>query len=617
VRHRRTIRGIAALAVAMGSSYALAAAQVWPTWRLSRMAEADRDFEYLSGFAATPLHLISYVAPGLFHRSPLWRPLAWDPFHTSPEEHLAYAGLVPLCLALGAIARGWRRDPATRALTVVALVTLILSLGPYAPGFEALIRLPGFSFFRSPARWSLATELALALLAARGFDALRDWPRPGRWLAAVAVTSALATGLVVLAIELAIASTDRPGWPSVASGFDRAMRLLPWSGDPPFRDLMATARKPLEDLRVQTSLARQGLPWSPASETVFVRKRRSIYASELGETGAILLALLILSPLASRRRAFGAALVALSAIDLWAVGRHRATDLGPIRPLVSQSPVLARLSPGPRGPRTADPLRNMPMVVGAAPISAYRTLDIPSVPSLTNLAQAPISHGPTDRLVVGALRATGTAVRIFGPSEAAARNPSSEGLPGWEARETIRDPALAGWLYGADLVAATGGPADLFTLWWQPPKPAARAWLVPLTEGGATDILESWSGDPTAVIDLVEHATPLTIQADRPERLDIAVQAEGPARMLVSQLADPLWEARWVGPGGDRPATIVPVLRLPGQGGWQAVTVPGPGAWTLRLEYSGRDVREGLIASAVAWALGIASFFLLGRGGRS
>ncbi len=98
------------------------------------MAEAGRDFEYLSGFAATPLHLISYVAPGLFHRSPLWRPLAWDPFHTSPEEHLAYVGLVPLFLALGAVARGWRRDPATRALAVVALATLVLSLGPTSPG---------------------------------------------------------------------------------------------------------------------------------------------------------------------------------------------------------------------------------------------------------------------------------------------------------------------------------------------------------------------------------------------------------------------------------------------------------------------------------------------------
>ena len=77
--------------------------QLGPTARLARLAAAQRDYEYLSGFAATPVHLVSYVAPGLFQRSPLWRPVAWDPFRTSPEEHLAYIGLVPLFLALGAL----------------------------------------------------------------------------------------------------------------------------------------------------------------------------------------------------------------------------------------------------------------------------------------------------------------------------------------------------------------------------------------------------------------------------------------------------------------------------------------------------------------------------------
>ncbi len=95
-----------------------------------------------------------------------------------------------------------------------------------------MIRLPGFSFFRSPARWSLATGLALGLLAAKGFDALRDWPRPGRWLAAFAVTSALATGLVVLVVELAVASTDRPGWPAVAQRVRPGDAAAPLVGRP-------------------------------------------------------------------------------------------------------------------------------------------------------------------------------------------------------------------------------------------------------------------------------------------------------------------------------------------------------------------------------------------------
>ena len=83
----------------------------WLNWPPPR-----RDFEYLSGFASPPFHLVNYVAPGLFHRSPLWRPLVWDPFHAMPEEHLAYVGLVPLFLACMTMVREWRRDPGVRLL---------------------------------------------------------------------------------------------------------------------------------------------------------------------------------------------------------------------------------------------------------------------------------------------------------------------------------------------------------------------------------------------------------------------------------------------------------------------------------------------------------------------
>ena len=75
---------------------------------------------------------------------------------------------------------------------VLVLVTLLLSLGPYVPGFSLWSRLPGFSFFRAPARWSLATGLALCLLAGRGFDLLADWPGAGLSLVRFAAPAALA-----------------------------------------------------------------------------------------------------------------------------------------------------------------------------------------------------------------------------------------------------------------------------------------------------------------------------------------------------------------------------------------------------------------------------------------
>ena len=53
----------------------------WPRWPA---ASAISSISPAS--PTTPFHLVNFVAPGLFHRSALWRPIVWDPFHTSPEE---------------------------------------------------------------------------------------------------------------------------------------------------------------------------------------------------------------------------------------------------------------------------------------------------------------------------------------------------------------------------------------------------------------------------------------------------------------------------------------------------------------------------------------------------
>ena len=254
----RASRGALATAAALAATLPLAAMQLVPTARLARLAAIQRDYEYLSGFAATPLHLVSYVAPRLLHGSPLWRPVAWDPFHTSPEEHLAYVGLVPLFLAAGAIRGGFRSDAGTRLLTVLVVGTLVLSLGPYCPGFSYLIRLPGFAFFRSAARWSLGTSLALAILAGKGFDALPAWSRPGRALGRFVGLAIGAPLFLLFGFELGLASTERAGWPAVASFYQRGMNLLPWTGDPSFREVMAAARTPQSDLRVRPAWRTRG-----------------------------------------------------------------------------------------------------------------------------------------------------------------------------------------------------------------------------------------------------------------------------------------------------------------------------------------------------------------------
>ena len=103
--------------------------------------------------------------------------------------------------------------------------TLLLSLGPYVPGFRYLIMVPGFSFFRAPSRWSVATALALALLAGKGFD---RWRRmgPSRPLAETVGRDVRSAGWASTLglIELALLCTGKPGWPEVA-GVSREFSL--------------------------------------------------------------------------------------------------------------------------------------------------------------------------------------------------------------------------------------------------------------------------------------------------------------------------------------------------------------------------------------------------------
>lgn len=596
------------LPLALGLAAPLAALQVVPTARLARLAAADRDYAYLSGFTATPIHLISYVAPGLFHRSPLWRPVAWDPFHTSPEEQLGYIGLVPLFLALGGLQRSWRQDPAARALGWLALGSLVLSLGPNALGFRVLIMLPGFSLFRAPARWGVVTELALALLAAKGLDRLRGggWPRAGRSLVRFVGVSVGLIAVPVLGFELALASTAGRGWPAVSAGLDRALRALPWSGDPPLAAVMAKARRPAIDGPVRADLLRRG---EDPARARLDRDRAAIYALELGPTGLVLLGLVLAAHWSRRPRAFATALIGLTAADLLGLAHQdRPVALAPIRPLERQSAVLARLGAEPRGTRAINDLGNLIMAAGVATLPSYRTLDRPALGGLIAMALG-MPEERTRSAVLTAVQATGAGVRLFDPFEGVAALRALKAGPG--TVERIRDPVLAGWLYGDAVVARRGADLPPFVL-WRPVAQPSRAWLVP-DEGSRRDLTVS---DVARALDLMRRAVPLSWQATAPERVEVEVQADGSGWVVIAALDDPQWRARWTGGDGpSRPAEVLPILREPGRSGagWQGVRVPGPGRFRLHLEYDARAERLGLAISVVAWAAWSVAYWGCGR----
>ncbi len=575
--------GLAALALALVPP--LGALQLWPTARLAWLASSQRDYEYLSGFATTPFHLVGLVAPNLFHRSPLWRPLVWDPFHTSPEECLVYVGLLPLFLAILTVLREARRDAGVRCLAFLAAVGLVLSLGPYVPGFRWLIELPGFSFFRAPARWGLPTSLALAVLAGRGLDRWTEWRRPGRGLliltGAAVVWMAVAVGLV----ELALWAVSPSGSPAVANLYDRAFTMLPWEGDQDFRHVAAMAGGS------------------------FARRRFEIYQTELTGSLVLLLAIAGAAGLGANPRArklAPAVFIVLTAVDLMALGRHRLVDVGPLKPLTEQSPVLARLASEPRGTRTADPIGNLPMAAGLAPVQAYRTLDLPALRSLGALARGPLDAEPARSLALRAMRAAGVDLRIVDPIEAARLPQQDVGDDPLIADvESISDPALARWMFGPDWNPEKQPRADEFLI-MRLARPSPRAWFIPSGAVGSSSAQDDWSGDPRVVLELLDRARPLAATQRSPVAWDVRLEGvDRPGWVVVSLLADPQWRASIAVEGGEssQAANILPAFRLGDTGGaWQRIAIDGPtGGATLHLRYQADDVRLGLWVSGACW----------------
>ena len=88
-------------------------------------------------------------------------------------EPLAYAGLLALPLAFGAVI--WRvRERPVAFLLILLIVSWSLAFGDLTPAYGLLRRLPVFELFREPGRYLLPGILALALLAAFGLESLRD-----------------------------------------------------------------------------------------------------------------------------------------------------------------------------------------------------------------------------------------------------------------------------------------------------------------------------------------------------------------------------------------------------------------------------------------------------------
>lgn len=176
---RAALLALGAAGLAVGLGLGLAAAQLLPTAELARESIRAGGLEYREAVAGSlwPWLLVRALLPGFVN-------------DLGSTELLAYVGIVPLVLAVLAVAAAHGR--AVALVVVLALAGLLLALGGASPLYPLLhAYIPGFASFRVPARWALVYTLGIAGLAALGLElVLRGfwraaWPPKPRGLLVV------------------------------------------------------------------------------------------------------------------------------------------------------------------------------------------------------------------------------------------------------------------------------------------------------------------------------------------------------------------------------------------------------------------------------------------------
>ncbi len=89
------------------------------------------------------------------------------------SEYVAFLPLIVLALAVFG-AWQWRKRADVLAALVWIVAGLLLALGAYNPLNWLLLQVPGFSFFRVPARWLVLYALGMSLLAGVGWQLLSE-----------------------------------------------------------------------------------------------------------------------------------------------------------------------------------------------------------------------------------------------------------------------------------------------------------------------------------------------------------------------------------------------------------------------------------------------------------
>jgi hypothetical protein len=167
-KRRTMILLLSLMAIAVLVGLFLAAIQIAATWELKGLSPRATGLSYytMTTYSLPPYNLLTFVFANILG-NPVF---GYTGEQTFGELH-AYVGVLSLMLSLWAWSRR-KRDPHVAFFTILAGGALLLALGRYTPLYHILLHVPGFNFFRAPARWLFLVSFSLSLLAGYGFDAL-------------------------------------------------------------------------------------------------------------------------------------------------------------------------------------------------------------------------------------------------------------------------------------------------------------------------------------------------------------------------------------------------------------------------------------------------------------
>lgn len=203
---RHWIGALVRLGLMLVIAVGLAAPLLLPAEQLSRRSvRASIGYENATQFSVQPVALLQLILPKVFGDNPT---NYWGAFASG--EIWGYAGVVALVLAVVGVL--WRTRGARGHRLFFAglgMVALLAALGPFTPLHGWLYGfVPGYDRVRAAGRLLLLYDLAVAVLAAFGLDALLDWLET-RHVASLDLATVLhqvrrGLGIVIAVLGLAI-----------------------------------------------------------------------------------------------------------------------------------------------------------------------------------------------------------------------------------------------------------------------------------------------------------------------------------------------------------------------------------------------------------------------------